>query len=142
MADNEHDGAFENYGYILHHLKIDLVNMLKCCRLIFIVWLLPFLSTAQTLQNDPASRIARIQKTGVLRIGVPGDYAPFAMAKGDSLFGADITMARALAAALGAHAEFIKTTWPNLSADMKSDKFDIAIGGISVTPERAAIARF
>lgn len=107
-----------------------------------IAWLLPLLTQAQIQQGDSVSRLALIQNTGILRVGVPGDYAPFAIIKGDSLSGADITMARALAAALRVKAVFIKTSWPNLSADMKADKFDIAVGGISITPDRAAIGRF
>lgn len=116
--------------------------MLKFCRLLFIAWLLPLLAQAQIQQRDSLSKLTRIQKTGVLRIGVPGDYAPFAITKGDSLSGADITMVRALAAAMHAKAKFVKTSWPNLLADMKAGKFEIAVGGISITPDRAAIAAF
>ena len=78
----------------------------------------------------------------VLRVGVPGDYAPFALAKGDSLSGSDIYMVRALSEALHVHLIFIKTSWPNLMRDMKDHKFDLAVGGISITPERLAIAPF
>jgi cyclohexadienyl dehydratase len=95
-----------------------------------------------TTDHDSASRLDRIQKTGILRIGVPGDYAPFAISRGDSLYGADVTLGRALAAAMGAKPQFIKTSWPNLTTDMRNDKFDIALGGISITPARAAVASF
>ena len=95
-----------------------------------------------TAPHDAVSRLERIKKTGVLRIGVPGDYAPFAITRGDSLYGADIKMARALAAALGVRPQFIKTSWPKLAADMQNDAFDIALGGVSITPERSALASF
>jgi cyclohexadienyl dehydratase len=99
--------------------------------------------SGQTHQiNDSTSRYARIVKTGILRLGVPGDYAPFAIAKGDSLYGADITLGRALASAMGVKAVFVKTSWANLAVDMKNDAFDIALGGISITPDRAALASF
>jgi cyclohexadienyl dehydratase len=92
--------------------------------------------------HDSSSRLAHIVKSGILRIGVPGDYAPFAIVRGDSLYGADIKMGRALALAMNVRPVFVKTSWPKLSADMKRDTFDIALGGISITPERAAIATF
>jgi len=113
--------------------------------LIIVVLLLSFLTEGygQTqLINDSASRMARIIKSGVLRIGVPGDYAPFAVARGDSLYGADIELGRTLASAMGVCPVFVKTSWPTLSAGMKNDAFDIALGGISVTPERSALATF
>ncbi len=77
-----------------------------------------------------------------MRFGVPGDYAPFALTKGDSLSGADIRLGRALAAAMSVNPVFVKTSWGNLAADMRNDAFDIALGGISITPERAAVASF
>jgi cyclohexadienyl dehydratase len=94
------------------------------------------------LAPDTTSRLARIQKRGILRIGVPGDYAPFAIARGESLYGADIRLGRALAAAIGVTPVFVKTSWPNLTSDMRNDMFDLALGGISITPERAALASF
>ena len=117
----------------------------KHCSLIIIAFILSFLPKGygqiKTLP-DSTSRLARIIKSGVLRIGVPGDYAPFAIAKGDSLYGADIKMGRTLAAVMGVHPVFVKTSWPNLLKDIKNDAFDIALGGISVTPERLALASF
>ncbi|WP_295673484.1 transporter substrate-binding domain-containing protein [uncultured Mucilaginibacter sp.] len=92
--------------------------------------------------SDSTSRLNHIQKNGVLRIGIPSDYAPFAIIKGDSLSGADIRLGRALASAMGVKPVFVKTSWANLAKDMQSDAFDIALGGISITPERAALASF
>jgi chorismate mutase-like protein len=75
---------------------------------------------------------------GVLRIGTPGDYAPYAWhdtASGTWL-GSDISLARALAASMGLRPQFVSTTWATLVADAKAGHFDIAVGGISITPER------
>ena len=117
----------------------------KHSSLIIILFLLSFLpkgyGKGQSL-SDSTSRLERIHKTGVLRIGVPGDYAPFAITRGDSLYGADIKLARALASAMGVQPVFVKTSWPNLARDMQNDAFDIALGGISITPERSALANF
>jgi cyclohexadienyl dehydratase len=113
--------------------------------LLIIIFLLSCVSRGfgqPRLLHDSTSRLAQIQKNGILRLGVPGDYAPFAVTSGDSLSGADIRLGRALAAALGVKPVFVKTSWAMLAADMRNDAFDIALGGISITPERAALASF
>jgi cyclohexadienyl dehydratase len=113
--------------------------------LFIIVLLLSFLPKAYgqgKVLHDSTSRLARIVKSGVLRIGVPGDYAPFAITRGDSLYGADIRLGRALASAMGVRPVWVKTSWTALAADMQKDAFDIALGGISITPERSALASF
>jgi cyclohexadienyl dehydratase len=88
------------------------------------------------------SRYARIKATGVLRIGMTGDYEPFGVEEGGSLHGADVDLAVALAAALQVQPRFVRTSWPTLMQDYAADRFDLAAGGISVTPARAARAKF
>ncbi len=113
--------------------------------LLIVILLISFLPKGygqQNLSHDSISRLDQIHKNGILRFGVPGDYAPYAITSGDSLSGADIRLGRALAAAMGVKPVFVKTSWANLAADMRNDAFDIALGGISITPERAALASF
>jgi cyclohexadienyl dehydratase len=120
------------------------MKLYKCCFLLIVAFILTlYKGHSQTHQiSDSTSRLVQIHKKGVLRIGVPGDYAPFAITKGDSLYGADIKLGRALASALGVKPVFVKTSWANLATDMRNDVFDIALGGISITTERAAVASF
>lgn len=110
--------------------------------LLFILLYVPGVNGQGKLSRDSSSRFERIIKSGVLRLGVPGDYAPFAIAKGDSLYGADIKLGRLLASAMGVRPVFVKTSWPKLMADMRNNAFDIALGGISITPARQALASF
>jgi cyclohexadienyl dehydratase len=113
--------------------------------LLIILFLISYLPKGYGQQNpshDSISRLDQIHKNGILRFGVPGDYAPFAITSGDSLSGADIRLGRALAAAMGVRPVFVKTSWANLATDMGNDAFDIALGGISITPDRAALASF
>jgi len=89
------------------------------------------------------SVLAQIQKAGVLRIGTTGDYKPFSYKTADgTLVGADIEMAKDLAATLGVRPEFVPTTWKTLLDDFKAGKFDVALGGITVNPDRAAVGDF
>lgn len=74
-----------------------------------------------------------------LRVGTTGDYPPFSYRETASgrWIGADIEQARSLAAALGRPVEFVQTSWQGLGSELAAGRFDIAMGGVSVTPERA-----
>lgn len=92
----------------------------------------------------PASMppLARIRASKVLRVGVTGDYAPFTLEHDATLSGADVTMASALAQSLNVQPHFVRTSWATLMRDYQLGRFDIAVGGISITPERAQQAAF
>jgi cyclohexadienyl dehydratase len=94
------------------------------------------------LRAAPVSVRSRISASGILRIGTTGDYAPFSLEHENRLSGADIETAIALAAALGAQPRFIRTHWSTLMQDYAAGRFDLGLGGISITPERAASAAF
>jgi cyclohexadienyl dehydratase len=102
------------------------------------------LSTIRRLENAlsiPAPQ--RIAAAGVLRIGLTGDYAPFSVQHdGGALEGADVDLGESLAAHLHVTPVFVRTTWPTLLDDLRTDRFDLALGGISVTPARQAVAAF
>ncbi len=80
---------------------------------------------------------------GVVRVGLTGDYRPFSIKDGDGRFeGLDVDMAESLAKGLGVKLEIVPTAWPTLLADLQSQKYDIGMGGITVTLERAKTAYF
>jgi cyclohexadienyl dehydratase len=83
-----------------------------------------------------------LQRVGVLRIGTTGDYAPFSSDGGGELQGLDIDLANVLAKSWGVTAVFVRTTWPTLMDDLNRRRFDLAISGISITPERDRQADF
>ena len=86
--------------------------------------------------------LERAERARLLRIGTPADYAPFAIEAGGRVTGADVALALRLATALGLRPVFVRSSWRTLLADLAADRFDIAVGGISVTPARAAAAGF
>ncbi|MEO8306824.1 MAG: gamma subclass chorismate mutase AroQ [Pseudomonadota bacterium] len=102
--------------------------------LVLMLALLPAVTTAASA----ASSWEQIRTRGVLRIGTTGDYAPYSVfdARHGAYVGADIALARRLALELGLRAEFVPTTWKSLLADAGDGNFDVAVGGISITPER------
>jgi cyclohexadienyl dehydratase len=90
------------------------------------------------------SRLDTILADGRLRVGMPGDYAPFAVqdAATGQWQGLDVDMARAMAAALGVALEPVQTSWRALLPDLLAGRFDIGAGGVSVTLKRQTQAFF
>jgi len=96
--------------------------------------------TAPPLAARP---LAAIKAEGELRVGLTGDYAPFSRRDAAGRFdGADVVMAQSLARALKLRLVIVPTSWTTLAADLAADRFDIAMGGVSITPDRAAIGDF
>jgi chorismate mutase-like protein len=90
-----------------------------------------------------AGRLDDIAARGVLRVGSTGDYKPFSYRQaGGGFIGMDVELAGELARSLGVRLELVPTTWPTLMADLGSDKFDLALSGVSVTAERQRQALF
>jgi cyclohexadienyl dehydratase len=86
--------------------------------------------------------VERARAAGMLRIGTPADYAPFAVAVagGGAVQGADVQLAAGLAASLGLVPVFVRTSWTTLLDDLEADHFDLVVGGVSATPGRIARA--
>jgi chorismate mutase-like protein len=100
-------------------------------------------TAAGTTASAPASRLDDILARGVLRVGSTGDYKPFSVRTTDGGFiGLDIALAGDLAASLGVRLQVVPTTWGAMLADLGSDRFDLAIGGVSVSLERQKKAFF
>jgi cyclohexadienyl dehydratase len=84
-----------------------------------------------------AKTLGEIMESKVLRVGIPGDYDPFAFPDyAGEWAGHDIEAARAIGAALGVDVLFVKSSWPTLMADLLTGKFDMAAGGITRTLAR------
>ena len=93
---------------------------------------------APPAQAQQSSRLEVIARRGTLRVGLTGDYPPFSVfdQKTSTFRGFDVDMAEAMAKALGVRVEYVHTAWPQLAQDFALDRFDVAMGGISITPER------
>lgn len=96
------------------------------------------------VQAPAPSRLDAVLARGVLRVGMTGDYRPFtgALKDKDGFEGFDVDMAEALGKAMGVKVEFVKTSWPTLMKDFQADRFDIGMGGVSVTLDRAKVGYF
>jgi cyclohexadienyl dehydratase len=90
------------------------------------------------------SRLDRILKEGIIRVGTTGDYKPFTYFNEETkqYEGYDIEAAKLMAKDLGVEIKFVRTSWPTLMSDLLDNKFDIAVGGISRNTERQKDAHF
>jgi cyclohexadienyl dehydratase len=95
------------------------------------------LSIASAPAQQP-SRLDQIISRGTLRVGMTGDYRPFTFLDKETLkfTGFDVDMAESLGKALGVKVEYVQTAWPQMAGDFEADKFDMAMGGVSITLDR------
>lgn len=92
---------------------------------------------------DGSPTLDRIRAAGVLRVGTTGDYTPFSLLQPDGSYqGADIEMAYDLGETIGVRVAFVPTLWVDLLDHFLADRFDIAMGGVTVTAPRAEKAFF
>jgi cyclohexadienyl dehydratase len=85
-----------------------------------------------------------IRSRGVLRVGMSGDYAPFCVCREPdaTCAGFDVEVARRLAAELGVTLKIVLFHWPDLRQELEKEKFDLAMSGITMRPERLLFADF
>ncbi|MBU2550416.1 MAG: cation:dicarboxylase symporter family transporter [Proteobacteria bacterium] len=89
------------------------------------------------------SRMERIRRTGVIRIGFHEDNMPFSYrnTKGD-LVGFDMEMAHDLAREIGVRIEFVPFLLRTLDRQIEDDHFDLAMSGLAGSLDRYGQARF
>lgn len=84
----------------------------------------------------------KINERGTLRVGM-STFVPWAMRdKQGELIGFEIDVAKRLAADSGWKVEFVPTAWDGIIPALLAKKFDVIIGGMSVTPERSKSVLF
>lgn len=90
---------------------------------------------------DPTARVGSDTR---LRVGTSGDYAPFSQwpEKAGAPTGFSIDVARAYAADRDIELEWVRFEWPGLAKDLASGRFDVALSGVTVRPDRSIQARF
>jgi len=96
--------------------------------------------TAQALSGE--SVIETIKQRGTIRVGM-STFVPWAMRdRNGDLIGFEIDVAKKLAADMGVAVEFVPTAWDGIIPALLSGKFDVIIGGMSVTPQRNLTVNF
>ena len=106
--------------------------------------LLPPLARAQSANQQLAAAgvVEIIKKRGSIRVGL-STFVPWAMRdKNGELVGYEIDVARQLAEDMKVKAEFVPTAWDGIIPALLAGKFDLIIGGMTITPERNLTVNF
>ena len=83
------------------------------------------------------STIESILKRGELRVGFESGYVPFEMTnKKGQFIGFDIDFGKRLAKSMGVKFVPVNTNWDGIIPALVTDKFDIIMGGMTITQER------
>jgi Na+/H+-dicarboxylate symporter/ABC-type amino acid transport substrate-binding protein len=83
------------------------------------------------------SSLKSISTSGVLRVGYNPHVIPFCYFNiNRELVGFDVSYAYQLAHSLNVNLELIPYEWESLASDLQTGKFDLAISGIYITPQR------
>lgn len=88
--------------------------------------------------------LARVQKSGVLRVGTDATYPPFEWidtATG-KVEGFDIDLVREICKEIGVRAEFVVVPFDGIIAGLVSGKYDMIASTFTITPERAKQVAF
>ncbi|MBL8259056.1 MAG: transporter substrate-binding domain-containing protein [Candidatus Competibacteraceae bacterium] len=112
--------------------------------LLALALLLPPLARAQNANQQLAgnSVLETIKKRGSIKIGM-STFVPWAMRdKNGELIGYEIDVAKQLAEDMKVKAEFVPTAWDGIIPALLAGKFDLIIGGMSITPERNLTVNF
>jgi len=120
---------------------------MKALRLIALLTIFSLLAFAlgcgqapQRAESKPAetkvSQLDTILQRGTIKVGFD-TFKPWAMKDKDGNYvGFEIDVAKKLAADMGVKIEFVPTKWSGIIPALLTGKFDIIIGGMSVTPQR------
>jgi len=109
---------------------------------IFVALLALLLSNCVWAKDKALSKsvLDAIIERGEIRVGMTADYKPFSYinkSQKHGVAGLDVDLATDLAKSLG-----VNTSWPALIADLKSQRFDIAMSGITIRLDRQQVGLF
>lgn len=99
-----------------------------------------FLLSACGSSSSKDTSLSDVKDKGTLVVAMNPEFAPFefkTLVDGkDTIVGADVEIAKAIADELGVDVKFSSMSFNNVLASLQSGKADIAISGISATAER------
>lgn len=114
---------------------------MKFRKIMLLVLICVFSTSVVYAQNT--SRLHKILKKGVLRVGTTGDWNPMTMRDPvtNQYQGFDIDMMTALAKDMGVEIRFVPTQWKTLINGIVADKYDVSTSA-SITTKRIRTVGF
>ncbi len=90
-----------------------------------------------------ANDLDAVLKAKKIRVAVDTTYPPMEFEANDGkVIGLDVDLARALAKILNVEAEFVVMPWDGILAGLQSNRYDIIMSSMNVTPERSQQVNF
>lgn len=84
-----------------------------------------------------SSTLARIVKTGTLRVGMSGDQPPLNVKNKDGqLIGMEVDLAKLLAASMGVKLQLVEKPFGELLGALQKGEVDVVMSAMTITPER------
>lgn len=108
-------------------------------RLLVLAFVITSLFSSSLLALD----LDAVKKAGKLRVAVDTTYPPMEFEGADGkITGLDVDLAKEIAKVLKVEAEFIVMPWDGILAGLQSNRYDIIMSSMNVTPERQAQVNF
>ena len=104
----------------------------------------PAATTAPKPTAGPKDLLDTIKANGVIRVSTDANYAPqsFFDEKTKEWTGFDIDTANEVGKRLGVKVEFVTPQWDAITAGNWAGRWDVSIGSMTITPERAKVLDF
>ena len=80
--------------------------------------------------------LKNVQKAGKLTIATSPDFPPFESLEGDAVVGIEPDIMKLICDKLGVEAEFVQMDFDSVLIGIQAAKYDCAMSGITVTPDR------
>jgi polar amino acid transport system substrate-binding protein len=124
-------------NYITRRLSMKKVFLVGLAALFIIGIILSTSVFGADIELAKKSTIEKILKRGELRVGFESGYVPFEMTnKKGKFIGFDMDYGRRLAKDMGVKFVPVNTAWDGIIPALMTDKFDIIMGGMTITQER------
>lgn len=118
------------------------MQFIKTVNALMVASVVAMAMAASTVSVLAQSMLEEVMQRGTLRVGM-STFVPWAMRdKKGELIGFEIDVAKKIAKDMGVEIEFVPTAWSGIIPALLAKKFDIIIGGLSVTPERNLTVNF
>ena len=93
--------------------------------------------------NEPTGLLANVLDAGVLRVSTDPAYPPqSSVTKSGDYEGFDIDVATEIAERMGVEIQWETPSWDAITAGNWAGRWDVSVGSMTVTPERAEVLEF
>jgi polar amino acid transport system substrate-binding protein len=90
-----------------------------------------------SIQVDAQSKLSKITKSGVIKVGMTGNQPPFSMVSKDgSLMGFEVDLAESLAESMRLNLEIVQMPFKDLLPALEKGNVDVVMSGMTITAER------